>query len=435
MTAASVRAQTVLSQEQEFLAPAMTIDAGPVWDRAIGSEIFDVDGHRYVDFTSGVLVTNVGHSHPRVVGAIQQQAATLVNCYLSPHPLRAEVASRLAALTPEPLKSVLLLTTGAEAIEAAVKVSRRATGRTEIVGFHGAFHGRTYMAMTVGGLGAVKQGFGPLVGGVLHAPFPYPYRCQLESGSSGHDCAQHCLEALERMLAAEATGDVAAIVLEPYLGAGGSIVASIPFARGLRDLCDRLGALLILDEVQSGFGRTGTMFAYEQLGIVPDVLVLGKGIASGVPMSAVILRSDLANSLPRGSLSSTYGGNPLACAAALATLDVIAEERLPERAARLGERVTKRLHSLASELPLIGDVRGMGLAIGIELVADTASKEPAAEQARRVVARALANSLVLIPPIGLHGNVIRIAPPLSIPEDVLEEGMTILINALREPEY
>ncbi len=414
--------------------PAMTIDTGLVWDKAIGSEIFDVDGRRYVDFTSGVLVTNVGHSHPRVVAAIQHQAGTLVNCYLSPHPLRAEVASRLAALTAEPLKSVLLLTTGAEAIEAAVKISRRATGRTEIVGFHGAFHGRTYMAMTVGGLGAVKRGFGPLVGGVLHAPFPYPYRCQLGSGSSGHDCARHCLEALETMLAAEATSDIAAIVLEPYLGAGGSIVASPAFARGLRDLCDRLGALLILDEVQSGFGRTGTMFAYEQLGIVPDVLVLGKGIANGVPMSAVITRSDLAKSLPRGSLSSTYGGNPLACAAALATMDVIAEERLPERAARLGKRLIERLRLLATELPLIGDVRGMGLAIGIELVRDRATKEPAAEHARRVVARALESGLVLIPPIGLTGNVIRIAPPLSIPEDVLEEGTTILIDALREAE-
>ena len=410
----------------------MTIETGLVWNRAIGSEIFDIDGRRYVDFTSGVLVTNVGHSHPRVVAAIQRQAETLMNCYLSPHPLRAEYASRLTALTPEPLKSVLLLTTGAEAIEAAVKLSRRATGKTEIVGFHGAFHGRTYMAMTVGGLSAVKRGFGPLVGGVLHAPYPYPYRCEVGSVSDGHDCSAHCLNALEAILAAESASDVAAIVLEPYLGAGGSIVATASFARGLRELCDRLGALLILDEVQSGFGRTGTMFAYEQLGIVPDILVLGKGIASGVPMSAVIARSDLARSLPRGSLSSTYGGNPLACAAALATLDVMAEERLPERAARLGERLINRLRSLALELPLIGDVRGMGLAIGIELVRDRVTKEPAAEQARQVVARALEAGLVLIPPIGLHGNVIRIAPPLSIPEPVLEEGTTILIDALRK---
>ncbi|MHB8613304.1 MAG: aspartate aminotransferase family protein [Candidatus Dormibacteraceae bacterium] len=432
MRRTSAEAQAVLSLEEEFLVPAMTIETGLVWQRASGSEVFDVDGRRYVDFSSGVLVTNVGHSHPRVVAAIQRQAETLVNCYLSPHPLRAEVASSLAALTPEPLKSVLLLTTGAEAVEAAIKLSRRATGKSEIVGFHGAFHGRTYMAMTVGGLSGVKRGFGPLVGGVLHAPYPYPYRCELHSQEPGHDCAQHCLEALEAMLAAEATGDVAAIVMEPYLGAGGSIVASSSFATGLRKLCDRIGALLILDEVQSGFGRTGTMFAYEQLGIVPDVLVLGKGIASGMPMSAVIARTDIAKSLPRGSLSSTYGGNPLACAAALATLEVIADEGLPQRAARLGQGLMDRLRSVAAELPLIGDVRGMGLAIGIELVRDPHSKQPAPEEARRVVARALEDGLVLIPPIGLLGNVIRIAPPLSIPEDELEEGVAILVEAIRK---
>jgi 4-aminobutyrate aminotransferase len=428
---ASPKAHEVVAVEDEFLLPAMTIDTGLVWARAQGSDVYDLDGRRYVDFSSGVLVTNVGHSHPVVVAAIQRQAESLLNCYLSPHPLRAEVAARLVALTPQPLKKVLLLTTGAEAVEAAVKLARRATGKSEIVGFQGAFHGRTYMAMTVGGLGAVKSGFGPLVGGVLHAPYPYPYRCD-QASAPGHDCAEHCLEALDRILAAESANDIAAVVLEPYLGAGGSIVAPVGFVRGLRERCDRLGALLILDEVQSGFGRTGTMFAYEQWGIVPDVLVLGKGIASGVPMSAVIARSDLAASLPRGSLSSTYGGNPLACAAALATLDVIAEERLVERSARLGTRLIDRLRSVADEIPLIGDVRGMGLAIGIELVRDPVSKEPAAEEARRVVARALEKGLVLIPPIGLLGNVIRIAPPLSIPDETLEAGTTILIDALRE---
>jgi len=402
-----------------------------VWDHASGSRVVDVDGNEYIDFTSGVLVTNTGHCHPRVVAAIQAQAARLLNCYDSPHPLRAELVRRLAELMPQPLKRVLLLSTGSEAIEAAVKIARRATGKSEIIGFQGGFHGRTYMAMTVGGLSGVKQGFGPLAPSVLHAPFPYPYRC-LYGTVAGHDCSDHDLAALERLLATESAGDAAAVVLEPYQGAAGSMVAPLKFARGVREICDRHGLLMIVDEVQSGFGRTGTMFAFEQWGVVPDMVVLAKGIASGIPMSAVVARTDLMENLPHGSLSSTFGGNPIACAAALATLDVLRDEDLARRAEGLGEHATRALEAIADRVPLIGDIRGMGLAIGIELVRDRDTKEPAGPEARAVVDHAIARGLALIPPIGLLGNVIRLAPPLVISEEDLSAGMGILAAAFFE---
>ena len=429
-TAATSPSTRVLEAESRYLSPSVSAPTGIVWDHASGSRVFDPDGKEYIDFSSGVLVTNTGHCHPTVVKAIQNQAAQLLNCYDSPHPRRAELVERIARLMPEPLKRILLLTTGAEAIEAAVKIARRSTGRSEVVAFQGSFHGRTYMAMTVGGLSGVKTGYGPLVPNVLHAPFPYPYRCEMMARDPGHDCTVHCLASLDRLLATETTGPLAAVVLEPYQGAGGSIIAPPEFARGIRRLCDETGAVMIVDEVQSGFGRTGSMFAFEQWDLVPDIVVLAKGIGSGIPTSAVVARRDLLEGMPHGSLSSTFGGNPLSCAAALATLEVIEEERLPDRAAYLGQVAMRALEAMAEEATLIGDVRGMGLAIGVELVRDRETKEPATTEAQEVVRQAIEGGLVLIPPIGLYGNVLRVSPPLTIDEDDLGKGLEILRRAL-----
>jgi 4-aminobutyrate aminotransferase/(S)-3-amino-2-methylpropionate transaminase len=429
-TAGTTRSAEVLALEAAHVAAAARPPMGLVWDRAAGAEIFDVDGNRYVDFTSGVLVTNTGHCHPRVVKAIQDQAERLLNCYAAPHPLRAELGRRLTELFPDPLKSVVFTTTGSEAVEAAVRIARHATGRSEILGFQGSFHGRTAISTAIGGLGAVKQGAGPLAASILHAPFPYPYRCEFRPFVGDHDCSDHTLAAVERVLETESTGGVAAIVFEPYQGSAGSLVASPAFAKGLRELCDRRGILLVVDEVQSGFARTGTLFAFEQLQIVPDLVVLGKGMASGVPMSAVIGSAELLDRSPPGSMSSTFGGNPLACAAALATIDVVLEENLSDRAATLGASLFSGLERLAVDSPLIGEVRGMGLALGIELVRDRETREPASLEARAIVETAVAGGLALIPPIGLHGNVIRIAPPLTISDELAEEGLAILANSV-----
>jgi 4-aminobutyrate aminotransferase-like enzyme len=284
--------------------------------------------------------------------------------------------------------------------------------------------------MTVGGLGEVKHGYGPLVPDVLHAPFPYPYRCEMTSSDPTHDCAVHCLLALERTIQSEMSGQLAAIVFEPYQGAGGSILAPLAFVRGIRRICDETGAVMIVDEVQSSFGRTGTMFAFEQWDVVPDIVVVAKGIGSGVPTSAVVARRDLLETMPHGSLSSTYGGNPLSCAAALATLDVIRDERLPEQAARLGQLAMQALNEMAEDAALIGDVRGMGLAIGVELVRNRRTKEPAVAESQSVVRNAIDHGLVLIPPVGIHGNVLRVSPPLTIREDELRRGLDILRGAL-----
>jgi 4-aminobutyrate aminotransferase len=420
-------ARHILDAEAQVMAPS-AVGSGPVvWDRAFGTEVVDVDGKRYVDFTSGVLVTNTGHCHPRVVEAIRDQAGALLNCFAAPHPLRSRLASRLTGLLPGALSQVAFFSSGTEAVEAAIKVARNATGRHDVVSFQGAFHGRTYLSMALAGLEDDRSHYGPLPAGIVHAPFPYPYRCDR---AEAHDCSNHALADLEHLLATELSGPPAAIVVEPYQGSAGSRVAPPAFVRALRELCDRHGALLVADEVQAGFGRTGTFFAFEQWGAVPDILVLGKGMASGVPISGVVASPEVFSAVPPGGLTSTFGGNPLACAAALATIDVIEDERLPERAERIGRRL---LHALrACEIELVGDVRGIGLAIGIELVRDRRSKEPAAAEACAVVDRAAELGLVLIPPIGLFGNVIRIAPPLTISDELADEGVGRLIQALGE---
>lgn len=405
---------------------------GPVWERGSGSLLYGTNGKAYIDFTSGVLVTNVGHCHPHVVEAIQEQAARLLNCYDSPHILRTCLEQRLASLLPEGLQSIRLLTTGAEAVEAAIRTARRATGRSVIIGFQGAFHGRTYMAMSVGGLGHVKHGYGPLAASVEHAPFPYPYRCGEAAVEEEHDCSTHCLASLRRIIETELDSPPAAIVIEPYLGAGGSLVAPLPFARGIRQVCDELGAVMIVDEVQSSFCRTGTMFAFEQWAVQPDVVVVGKGIASGVPTSAVMMRTELSAAMPPGAFSSTFGGNPLSCAAALATLDVLQGEGLAERARRLGEIAMAGLRHSAETIPLIGDVRGMGMAIGVELVRDPMTKEPAVAEAKAAARLAIDRGVFVLQPIGLYGNVIRIAPPLTIDEDQLRTGLEVLHGSFRD---
>lgn len=401
-----------------------------VWESAQGARIRDVEGREFIDFTSGVLVANTGHCHPTVVKAIQEQAARLLNCYDAPHPLRAEVARRLLGYAGGRFDAVALCTTGAECIDSAVKIAKAATKRFEIVSFSEAFHGKSISTSSLSGMPGTRRLVGPTVPGSIVVPFPNGYRRPAEFDVD--QWANLCMDMAEEVIRINSIGQVAAIIIEPFLGAGGAHVAPPIFWTRLRRLADKLDALVIMDEVQSAFGRTGNFFAFQGHGFEPDLLCVAKGIASGVPMSAVIGRHDLFDALPAGVLSSTYGGNPLACAACLATLDVIESERLVDRAKHLTTVFHDRFAAWMKEIPGVGDARGMGLSMGIELVDNHLSKAPDADRALRVVAAAARRGLIVLPPSGSLSNVVRLAPPLVLSDEDAREGLDRLEAALRE---
>ena len=416
-------------------APETMGDVSPmVWERAEGCRVWDADGREYIDFTSGVLVLNVGHSHPRVTAAISEQAKRFLNCYGATSGVIANFMEQLAHLLPANLRKIILLTTGSEAIEAAVRIARAATGRHEILAFSGAFHGRTHMAMTLGGMRGIKEGFGPVAPGVLRLYYPYCYRCLFDKRYPR--CGLYCLRHIEHVIRTESSGSIAALLMEPYLGSGGAVAAPKEYIQRVREFCHQHDILFILDEVQASFGRTGTMFAFEQLGIEPDLLCLGKGISSGVPMSAVAMRTDLAKHVRKGAFGSTYGGfNPLACAAGLATLAVLRDERVVANARRMAVYVMKRLKDIQRTASIVGDVRGMGLSLGVEFVTDRASRQPAAGLAVEVSKNALKNGLALLyHPGGIHENVLRLMPPLTIDKVTAEKGLQIFEDAVQHAQ-
>jgi len=417
----------VLDLQEQFLSPSISTPMPLIWESAKDCIVTDVDGNRYIDFTSGVLVTNTGHCHPRVVKAVQDQAAILLNCYDSAHPLRSKFVEKLASLMPEDLKRVLVLSSGSEAIDAALKIARVSTGRQEIIAFDNAFHGRTFGGMSAGGMVGSKAGFGPLVPGILRASFPDYYRME----GTEEEIDARCLANLETVLKTQSTGSVAALITEAYQGGAGSIIPSKRFVHGLRDFCKRHDILLIFDEVQASFGRTGRMFAFENYEIVPDVVVLGKGIASGLPTAAVVARRSVMDGLKRGSLSSTYGANPLSCAAGIASIEVIQQENLAHRAEVVGKKMVKRLNEMKERHRFVGDVRGMGLALALEFVKDKQTKEPDPEFTQQFVRELLQAGLSAMAPIGRFGNVVRIAPPLTITDELADEGLDIIEGVLQ----
>lgn len=415
--------------EQRYLTKPGAGHDHLVWDHAHGVRVWSVDGRELIDFTSGVLVTNTGHTHPAVVEAIRDQAERLLNCYDAPHPSRGEVGRRLVELAGEGFEAVALMTTGAEAIDNAIKAAKAFTRRFEVVSFAEGFHGKTLGAASLSGLPGTRGGTGPAMVGTIIVPYPTTYRCPV---ARQHDaCDLVCFDVAEEIVRVNSVGQIAAVVVEPYLGAGGAYVAPPAFWPRVREFADRHGALLILDEVQASFGRTGTMFAFQQLGIRPDILVVAKGIASGLPMSAIISRREIFDALPAGTLGSTFGGNPLSCAACLATLDVIEREGLVARAAMLGQRGKARMDAWAQSIDGVGDVRGMGLSFGIDLVRDRATREPDPARALRVLERADEHGLIVLPPAGAGGNVVRFAPPLVISDADFDEGLNRLEAALR----
>ncbi|MBC7286775.1 MAG: aspartate aminotransferase family protein [Armatimonadetes bacterium] len=423
------RSRELLEKARKYEPHSMSEQVPVVWDRAQGCVIWDVDGNEFLDWCSGVLVTNVGHCHPDYVAAVKDQAEKLFNCYDFTNEPRALLAEKLVQITPPHLDKAFLLTTGSDATEAAIRMARRAHEGWEILAFHGAFHGRTLGAASAGGSLGVKKGYGPLVPGFIHAPYPYCYRCPF--GHEYPDCNLLCLEFIDWVVSRESCGALCAVMTESYQGGAGSIIPPPGWYEGLEKWRKLHGLYLIFDEVQSSFGRTGKWFCMEHWDIEPDLVCLGKGLGSGVPCSAVMGRHEIMDVLPPGSMSSTNGGNPLSCRAALAAIEIIERENLVENAARMGEIMRGRFEEMKQAVEQLGDVRGMGLVWGLEIVEDKKSKEPAPELSKAIVHEAFRRGLIMIAPIGMFGNVLRVAPPLVINEQQVQESLDIFEAALR----
>jgi 4-aminobutyrate aminotransferase / (S)-3-amino-2-methylpropionate transaminase / 5-aminovalerate transaminase len=396
-------------------------------DHAQGAELWDVAGRHYIDFAGGIGVMNVGHGHPHVMEAVRDQLerVTHTSFQVVMYESYLRLAERLCALAPGPgPKKAIFFSTGAEAVENAVKIARAHTGRPAVISFQGGFHGRTLLALSLtGSVVPYKQNFGPYATEIYQAPFPYEYR-----GWS----SEQSLAALDGIFESSVSPDrVAAIIIEPVQGEGGFVPAPMAFLRALRELTERHGIMLIVDEIQTGFGRTGRFFAIEHSGVAPDLMTVAKSLAAGFPLSGVVGRAEVMDAPAPGGLGGTYGGNPVACAAGLAVLDVMRDEKLPQRAARIGSVVEERMRTWASEHQLVGDVRVMGAMAGMELVRDRKTKTPADTETAQLLALAREKGLILLR-AGVHHNVIRTLMPLTIPDDQLEEGLDIIGSALAE---
>jgi 4-aminobutyrate aminotransferase / (S)-3-amino-2-methylpropionate transaminase / 5-aminovalerate transaminase len=426
--AATESEQAELAELRRRYIPRGITTAHPlVLDRAQGAELWDIAGRRYIDFAGGIGVLNVGHGHPHVMEAVRAQLdrVTHTSFQVVMYESYLRLAERLCALAPgEGPKKAIFFSTGAEAVENAVKIARAHTGRPAVISFHGGFHGRTLLALSLtGSVIPYKQNFGPYATEIYQVPFPYEYR-----GWSTEKALASLNELFESAVAPQR---VAAVIIEPVLGEGGFVPAPASFLRELRALTEQHGILLIADEIQTGFGRTGKFFAIEHSGVSPDLVTVAKSLAAGFPLSGVVGRADVMDAPGPGGLGGTYGGNPVACAAGLAVLDVMRDERLPERAARIGSVVEERMRSWASEHQLVGDVRVMGAMAGMELVRDRKTKAPADTETAQVLALARERGLILLR-AGIHHNVIRTLMPLTIPDDQLDEGLDIIGSALAE---
>ncbi len=425
------RSAALIERWRKAEAETTGFQAPVVWDSARGVVVTDVDGNRYIDWTSGVLVTNLGHCHPRLVQAVRDAVGKLINNYECPSEKRVLAAEALVSHLPEHLDRCFFLTTGSEATEAACRIMKRKTGAFEIVGFYGAFHGRTYAAASVGGLEGPKRRYGPTMPGVIRAPYPYPYRSPVGGGDAG--LIDYCMTRLEETVRANSTGALAGVMVEPYLGAAGFIFPPDGYLTELEKWCRQKDILLTLDEVQSSYGRMGKMWAMDWENLTPDLVAIGKGIGNGIPTAAIAARSDVIGVLASGELSSTVGGNPVSSAAVIAILEVMDEEKIADNALRMGKLMKERLEEIKDKSRHLGDVRGRGLVMGLELVEDKKTKEPAAELTRRLIVRCAENGL-LIGSVGIFGNVIRVAPPLTINEAEAHESLDIMEKSLLELE-
>jgi 4-aminobutyrate aminotransferase/(S)-3-amino-2-methylpropionate transaminase len=422
------RSRALASRRGAAVAGGISASTPIFLDHARGAVAMDVDGNSLIDFAGGIGTLNAGHCHPAVVEAAATQVARLTHSCFSVAGYEGYVAlaERLNALTPGRFaKKTIFANSGAEAVENAVKIARRATGREGVVVFEHAFHGRTLLGMSMTSkVKPYKLGYGPFAPEIYRLPYPYLYRREAPSGGAAFRAEIE--EFFQTQVAAE---KVACVVMELVLGEGGFIVAPEAYVAELADLCRRNGILFVADEIQTGFGRTGRMWASEHYGLEPDLVVLAKSLAGGLPLSAVVGRAEVMDASQVGGLGGTYGGNPVACAAALAVLDAYAEDGLVARAAALGRLLEERFARLASRHAAIGEARGLGAMRGLELVKDRKTKEPDKEKTQAVVKRAWENGLLLLS-AGTHGNVIRTLMPLVITDAELDEGLEVLDHAL-----
>ena len=407
--------------------PRGVASATPIFvAKAENAELWDVEGKRYLDFAAGIAVCNIGHRHPKVIAAAAQQNASFVHTAFQvvPYENYISLAERLNRLAPINNAKTIFMTTGAEAVENAVKIARYYTRRPAVISFVGGFHGRSMLTMGMTGkVVPYKAGFGPFPASLYHVPFPVEHH-----GVT----VQDSLNALEKLFKADVEPDqVAAIIIEPVQGEGGFYIAPKEFMQALRQLCDQHGILLICDEVQTGFARTGKLFATEYYGIEPDLMTIAKSLAGGFPLSGVIGKAQIMDSPEPGGLGGTYGGSPIGCAAAHAVLDVIDTEQLCQRSTNMGSRMIARLEQMKSrpDTAAVGDIRGLGAMVAFELVKERGGHIPDPDKVKALTAKALENGLILLS-CGIYGNTIRLLAPLTIPEEQLEEGLDILEQSL-----
>ena len=424
------KARILIERDHNFLSPSLTRAYPLVVQKAQGVWVKDPDGNEFLDFTAGIAVTSTGHCHPRIVSAIQRQAARLIHMSGTDFYYETQVllAEKLASLAPgKGKKKVFFTNSGAEAIEAAVKLARYHTKREKLIAFFGAFHGRTLGALSLTASRVVqRENFGPLLPGVVHVGYGYCYRCPYNLKYP--ECNISCVSYIEDTLFKKTVpaDEVAAIVVEPIQGEGGYVMPPPGYHEMLRELTWKHKILLVVDEVQAGIGRTGKMFAIEHWGVEPDIIAVAKGIASGMPLGAIIARSDLLDWVP-GSHASTFGGNPVACAAALETLHLV-ETKLMKNAQVVGEYFKSRLLELARKFPLIGDVRGVGLMLGVELVKDRATKEPAVAERNKIIQKAFRRGLLIL---GCGESGIRFSPALVVTKSEVGVALEIFERCLK----
>ena len=423
------KSRELLARRQEFVARGVSSSMNVFAAKADGAIIEDVDGNRYIDFAGGIGAMNIGHARPEVTKAIAEQAARFTHtCFrVMMYEPYVALAERIVKLAPGDFaKKALFLNSGAEAVENAVKIARYATGRPAIITFDNGYHGRTLMTMTMTAkVKPYKYRFGPYATEVYRAPFPYPYRMNM----TPQDASAYCIQELERMFVGEVAPDqVAAIVVEPVQGEGGFMVAPPGFLRALKAICEKHGILFVADEIQSGFCRTGQMFAVEHDQVAPELMIIAKSMGAGMPISGVVGRADIMDAPPPGTLGGTYSGNPVACAAALAVLDLYEKEDLAARSRDVGQAVIKRFVKLQEKYSLVGDVRGLGGMVAMELVKDRATKEPDSQAASDILATAHKRGLVLIK-AGMYDNVLRVLVPLCVTDEQLQQGLDIFEDA------
>ncbi|TXK42904.1 4-aminobutyrate--2-oxoglutarate transaminase [Nonomuraea sp. C10] len=423
------KSQELLARKQAAVPPGIGTTLPVFVTRAGGGVLQDADGNSLIDFGAGIAVTNVGNAAPKVVERVSKQVADFTHtCFMvTPYESYVTVCEKLNELTPgDHDKRTFLVNSGAEAVENAVKIARHATGRQAVVVFDHGYHGRTLLTMTLTAKNMpYKHRFGPFAPEVYRVPLAYPFRWPTGPENCAEEAAAEAIDMINKQVGAE---NVAAVVIEPIAGEGGFIEPAKGFLPRIAEFCRENGIVFVADEVQTGFARTGTLFACEDEGIVPDIITTAKGIAGGLPLAAVTGRAELMDKVHVGGLGGTYGGNPLACEAALAVLETIAEEDLVARARRIGEIMLPRLHAMKERFDVIGDVRGRGAMIAVELVVP-GTKEPNPAAVQEIVKRCHAEGLLVLT-AGTHGNVLRFLPPLVIPEHLLEEGLGILEKAV-----